>query len=133
MNILTFLMILVILIAIAGITVIISAVVESHKAVMTSGVVLVALGIMSLVIMIAAVNMCHNPTNYTVRYSSPLINESGHFYYINDKNKPVFIDNLSDQTVKLTNEPSYVEVVDSKWLCFTVDGNIVYIHTNEEC
>lgn len=133
MNILTFLMIIVVLIAIAGITVIISAVNDCHKAVMTSGAVLVALGIMSLVIMIAAVSLCHNPTNYIVRYSSPLINESGHFYYMNDKNKPVFIDNLGDQTVKLTNEPSYVEIVDSKWLCFTVDGDIVYIHTDEEC
>lgn len=133
MNILTVLMIIVVLVAIAGVTLIVSAIGNFQKMVTASGIVLVTLGIISLVMMIVSICMCYNPTNYTVKYSRPLINESGHFYYINDKDKPVFIDNLSDQTVKLTNEPSYVEIVDSNWLCFKIDGCIVYIHTDEEC
>lgn len=67
-------------------------------------------------------------TDYTVLKTTKLYEESNKIYYEDPDTKAIKFIDLSDETVKFTTEESHVEFINAKWLIFTENHRVIYIH-----
>lgn len=88
----------------------------------------IALAISLLAFFIIAVIIPKAYTDYTVLKTTKLYEEPNKIYYEDPDTKAVKFIDLSDETVKFTNEESHVEFIDAKWLIFTEKHRVIYIH-----